>query len=228
MTNEETGVSQDMKEAAEKDLKRQAEERKRTSGIRTFRGAAGAEPELYVSDLYELPNLDIDGIGPMSFLAKIEGEITGSVATQTFSIQEERLKGLTFDQPARRLEKGRSLRVVKVIKPNGVLGQIPFEDQINNTAAGDSNDAIGVKKYAKKGYFILFDFDEMQPIYCMSRNCWAAAMVPQLAEKFPQHTGVIGSGYCSYDHMVFTEPNLARQSGGMFESNVTTSRNRGY
>lgn len=224
-----TGVTEDMKAAAEKDLKRQAEKRENDSKIRTFKGAAGAEPELYVSDLYSLPEgFDLDAIGPMSYLAKAEGEITGNIATQQFSVIEERLEGLLFDKPARRLEQGRSLRTVKVLKPNGVLGQIPFEDQINNTAAGDGSDAIGVKKFAKKGFLILFDFDEMQPVYCMSRNCFAAAMVPELAERFPEHTGVIGSGYCSYDHMAFTEPNLANSNNGMFSTNATTTRNRGY
>lgn len=223
-TKEETGVSEEMVAAAKADLEQKNQEIQ--DGVRTFK--RGGEAKVRVSDLYEFPkDFDMSGVTPMSYLAEPVGEITGNVDTQAFRINEDRTKGLMFDVPARRLEQGRALRTIKHLKPNGVLGQIPFEGQINNTAAGDMSDAIGVKKYQRKGSIIFFDFDNAQPVYCMARNCFAAAMIPELVEEYPQHANVVGSGYCSYDHMVFTEPNLARRSGnGMFEGGVTTTRSR--
>lgn len=219
----ETGVTQDMQEAAAADLAAKNLKRKEDSKIRTFK-QPGTVIDLYVSDIYELPKeLNQDGLAPTSYLAQPEGDITGSIFTQTFSVREERLKGLVFDQPARRLQKGMAIRTIKAIKPNGNLAQLPFTSTVNNQAGGSTEDAIGLRKYTRKGFIVLFDFDSMAPIYCMARNCWAAAMVEPLSELFPKHRNVIGSGYCSYDHMAYTEPQLARQSGGMFETGVTSS-----
>jgi hypothetical protein len=220
-----SGVTADMKEAAAADLKRLNTNRKNNKR-RTFK-REGAAQKLYVSDLFEFPaDFNLDGIGPMSYLAQPEGEITGSIDTQEFTIKEELLKGLTFEPPGRKLERGRALRTVKALKPNGVLSQLPFEGQINNGAAGDVKDALGIRYYQRKGFLIFMNFDTLEPIYCFARNCHAAAMVPQLAQRFPQHADVIGSGYCSYEHMVFTEPNLARNAAGlgMFGLNATTTR----
>lgn len=219
-------MTPELQAAIDADLAKVNEARASGIKIRTFANA-GTASKLYVSDLYELPMaLDLDGIAPTSYLAQPEGDITGAVHTQTFSIREERLLGLMFDQPSRRLEQGRALRVVKALKPNGNLVQIPIEGQINNAAAGNPEDAIGVRHYARKGYIILMDLEAFLPVYCLARNCWAAAMVPGLSKRFPAHVDVIGSGYCSYDHMVFVEPNLARNAAGlgMFGLNATTTR----
>lgn len=224
----ESIVTDEMKEAAAADLARLNAKRAEESNIRRF-SRPGARKKVYVSDLFEFPEFDLDGIGPMSYLAQPEGEITGNLDTQEFSILEDRLRGLTFEEPARQLEQGRALRTVKALKPNGIMAQLPFEGQVNNGAAGDVSDALGIRYYQRKwgkAGIIFMDFDTLQPVYCFARGCHAAAMVPALAAVYPQHTDVIGSGYCSYEHMVFTEPNLARnsQGQGLFGLNATTSR----
>lgn len=219
-------VTEEMVTAAKEDLVRQSKNIGPGSSVRTFkRGERTAR--IYVSDLFEFPaSFDFEGIGPVSYLAQPEGEITGSVDTQTFSIKEQFLAGLVFEEPARRLEQGRALRVVKALKPNGVLAQLPFEPQINNGAAGDVQDALGLRFYQRKGFLIFMDMDTLQPVYCFARNCHAAAMIDKLVKKYPQHADVIGSGYCSWDHLVFTEPNLAAKlmGGGTFSNNATTTR----
>jgi hypothetical protein len=221
----DSGVSEDMQAAAKADLDRLNEQRAAGPKLRVFK-SPDSPSELYVSELYEFPaEFDLEGIGPTSYLAQVEGEITGSIHTQTFSIREERLKGLMFEQPNRKLEAGRSLRVVKAIKPNGGLVQLPFESRVNNAAAGEVGDVIGLRTYQRKRFILLMDVDTLSPVYCFARNCWAAAMVPQLVAMFPQHSDVVGSGYCAYDHMVFTEPNLGRQASlGTFGQNATTSQ----
>ena len=219
----ESMVTPAMKAAAAADLKRQASKREKEGKLRTFKRGDGPT-KIFVSDLFEFPaDFDLDNIGPMSYLAQPEGEITGSVDTQTFSIKEKLLEGLIFEQPGRRLEAGRSLRTVKALKPNGILAQLPFEMQINNGASGEVADAIGLRYYARKGFLIFMDIDNLQPVYCFARNCHAAAMVEKLAGVYPENINVIGSGYCTYDHMVFTEPSLGREASG-FSIGATTSR----
>lgn len=218
-------VSEDMQAAAKADLDRVNADR--AAGVRTF-SRGGAQAELTVSDLFEFPaDFDLAGIAPTAYLAQPEGEITGNLETQKFSVVEERLKGLIFDVPGRALERGRTAKTVKMLMYDGRLIQIPFEAQINNTAAGSSEDAIGVRKYQRRG-IIFFDFSTGLPIYCFSRNCNAAAMRPELSRQYPQHQAVSGSGYCSREHFLFTEPSRARrwfnEGGGMFEGNVTTSQ----
>lgn len=221
-------VTPEMKKAAEADLVRVEEEAAKPK-LRTFKRGERAV-RLYVSDLFEFPeDFDLEGIGPVSYLAQPEGAITGSVDTQTFSIKEQLLKGLQFEEPARPLEQGRALRVVKALKPNGVLAQLPFEAQINNGAAGDVIDALGIRHYMRKwgkAGIIFMNMDTLVPVYCFARNCHAAAMVPALAERYPEHIDVIDSGYCSWEHLQFTEPNLAAQlrGGGVFSRNATTTR----
>jgi len=120
------------------------------------------------------------------------------------------------------------LLLILVLLSQIVLSQIGYEGQINNTAAGDLSDAIGLRGYARKGGVLFFNFDTGQPIYCFARNCWAAAMCEEIADDFPQHRGVIGSGYCSADHFRFVEPGRARrwfQEGTGFDFNATTSKN---
>jgi hypothetical protein len=187
--------------------------------------------QLYVSDLYELPKeFDLEGLAPTSYLTEVHGEITGAVDTQEFTIIEERLGGLLFDRPARDLERGAQLKVVKALKPSGDLIQVPWEMQINNTAGGDYGDAIGVRRMARKKYFVFLDFETGQPIYCFSNNCWAAAMVPALASTYPEHAQAIGTGYCSLKHFGYTAPNEANKFltgyGGMFSAGATTTQSR--
>lgn len=203
----------------------------RASGLRTFK-REGAISDLYVSDIFPFPaDFSVANLAPTSYLAQPEGEITGSIDTQKFSLIEERLKGLLFDQPARSIERGSALRVVKILKPDGTLGQVGFEGQINNAAAGGTEDAIGLHKQARKGGYLFYNFETGQPIYCFARNCWAAAMISLLEKIYPQHRNVIDSGYCSADHFRFVEPSRARRffqegGGGLFEANATTSQSR--
>lgn len=227
-TKAESGVTADMMEAAAADLKEKNEKREAEKQLRVFR-PGGVQSQLYVSKVFKLPeDFSLDNLSPTSYLAQPEGEITGSVSTQRYSLVEERLKGLVFDQPGRPLAAGRALRTVKWLKPDGTLSQIGYEGQINNTAAGDLSDAIGLRGYARKGGVMFFNFDTGLPIYCFARNCWAAAMCEEIADDFPQHRGVIGSGYCSADHFRFVEPGRARrwfQEGTGFDFNATTTKN---
>lgn len=222
----ESGVNQEMIAAAAADLKEKNEKRIAKPGIRTFR-RPGTASQVAVNELFPFPDdFDLSGLAPVSYLAMPEGEITGAIDTQEFSVIEERLKGLLFDIPGRNLARNGQLRTIKALKPNGTLAQLPFALQINNAAAGELRDALGLRKYQRRGYLIFMDFDTLSPVYCMARNCWAAAMVAALAKVYPEHLNVLGSGYCSHDHMGFTEPNLVRQGSGMFEAGATTSTSR--
>lgn len=190
--------------------------------VRTRKAAASATPTVDIG--VPLPaDFDLDSLSPASFLVQPVGKITGSIDTQQFVVIEERLEGLIFTKPALPLERGRALRVVKAISPNGVLVQLPFEGQHNNAAAGEPQDALGIRYYQRKGFLILMNMDTLIPIYCFARNCHAAAMRLELSNVYPQHADVTGSGYCSFAHMEFTEPNLAR-TRSPFEIAATTTQ----
>jgi hypothetical protein len=184
--------------------------------------------------LLALPDIDLDDLSPTSFLANPHGAITGYVDTQEFTVQEDRLKGLTFDRPARDLPKGKRLYTVKAIHRDGRLVQLPFEGQLNNTAGGDPGDAIGLNRYRRKGIFILFDWDAGLPIYCAARECWAVAMReelfqiedPQIKAMLEPHRNAINTGFCSLKHAQFTLPNRFSESGvtlGTFGKDATTT-----
>jgi hypothetical protein len=221
----ESIVTEEMQAAVAADLE-EKQAAKKDPAVRTLK-REGRQQKLYVSDLYEFPvEFDLDGVYPTSYLAQPVGPITGFVDTQEFTIIEERLKGLLFDQPARDLEKGQTLKTVKGLKLSGDLIQIPYEKQINNTAGGDYSDAIGVQRQRRKGTIVFYDFETGMPVYCFTNNCWAAAMVPGLVEMFPEHLDVIGTGYCSRKHYQFSAPNEANGYRGMFSGGATTTQSR--
>ena len=225
---ENTGVSQDMIDAAKADLK--AKNEARAEGRKVFRRGEG-QSALRVLDIYPFPaDFDVEGIAPTSYLAQPVGEITGYIDTQEFTIIEDRLKGLVFDKPARDLEKNHNLRTIKALKPMGGLVQLPWANTINNAAGGDEADMVGVRRYQKKGYHLFLDPQTGQPMYCYSLNCWAAAMVPALVQEYPEHTGALGTGYCSLRHFQMTAPNEAKRflTGytGMFSDGATTTASR--
>jgi len=184
--------------------------------------------ELHIDHDVPIPvELDLEEIGPCSFLVEPVGENTGRLSTQQFRIVKERLAGLPFSKPGMNLPKKR-LYTVKAIHRDGRLVQLPFEPQINNTGGGDLADAIGLRRYQRKGMIILIDWNTLIPVYCGAWGCWAAAMRESLISKYPEHRLAIGSGFCSTRHAQHTLPNTYREADaimkGLFEQGVTTSR----
>ncbi|NIT76613.1 MAG: hypothetical protein GWO44_06775, partial [Thermoplasmata archaeon] len=88
-------------------------------------------------------------------------------------------------------------------------------------------DAIGLRRYQRKGMHIFIDWDTLQPIYCAAWGCFAAAvqragdgsLVPAVAEA---------PGFCTLRHATHTLPNKYKDSGEilgqMFGGNATTTR----
>lgn len=159
------------------------------------------------------PNLDPDNFGPQAFAAIMYGERTGTSHTQQFTLDPDRATYLCFTAPNQNLPKKR-LYTVKAFHRDGRLVQLPFEMQINNTAGGDLTDAIGIRRYERKGMSILIDWSTLQPIYCAAWGCMAKA------------DGV--TGFCGQRHAEHTMPNRFKDAGaiakGVFGENATTSR----
>lgn len=217
-------VSEEMLDAAKADL--EVKSQTAESKVRTRKTTKSFV--LWVDESTPLPvELDFDLLSPTSYLTEPFGSITGSVDTQQFTVVEERLRGLTFAAPAQNLPKKR-LYVVKAFHLDGRLGQIPFEPQINNTAGGELEDAIGLHREQRKGRLILIDWNTMIPVYCAARDCWAASMRKDLIERFPAHADAVNTGFCSMRHAQHTMPNRFRDAeailGGMFGAGATTSR----
>jgi hypothetical protein len=197
--------------------RRQAAKDKVLADGRTVRVRKGdrAMGVLEQSDI-PAPKLEDSEIGPMAFAAEIppELEITGEVETQEFVIDANKLEWLYFEPPGRNLPKKR-LYTVKGLHTDGRLIQLPFEPQIENTAGGDTRDAIGLRRFANKGIKLLFDFETLMPIYCAAWGCWARADGR--------------TGFCSARHAQHTLPNRFNQAGelmsGMFGPGATTSLN---
>lgn len=79
-------------------------------------------------------------------------------------------------------------KTLKMVKPDDMLIQVPYENQINNLA-GSIEDAVA--RYRNKGYKLT------EPLLCPSQNCW---------EKAAMNGGVYEfKGYCTEDHMKRTE-----------------------
>ena len=83
---------------------------------------------------------------------------------------------------------GPLMRVMKMMKPDGILVQIPYENQINNLA-GSIADAI--QRYKDKGFKLV------TPDLCPSQNCWELAAI--------ENGLFIYGRYCSQDHQKRTE-----------------------
>lgn len=80
-------------------------------------------------------------------------------------------------------------RTLKMIKPNGVLVQIPYEGQINNVAGSLAD---GYVRYERKNY------KRTVPLLCPSKDCWNDSLEDGKG-------GFTFSGYCSEDHFNRTE-----------------------
>jgi len=157
---------------------------------------------------------DFEHYGPQGFAASIpeDVEIATYGGDQEFIIEPGKVKTLMFTQPGRNLPKKR-LYTIKAIHRDGRLVQLPFEPQIQNNAGGDIEDAIGLRRYQRKGITLLIDFDNLRPVYCASWDCWAQAR---------------NDGFCTDRHAQHTLPNRYKDAsaitGSIFGEGATTSR----
>ncbi len=113
---------------------------------------------------------------------------------------------LPFTEPGQ-ATNNRNLYTVKAISPDGVLVQLPLENQINNNTASPE-DLVGLRLYQRKGYTILFDMTLFRGVYCPAADCWA----PWLDEH---------RGACSGLHE--RQLNAQKDNAGNFSQGVTTS-----
>ncbi len=164
---------------------------------------------------------DFELYGPSGFASFIPDGTDISVysTNQEFMIDEDKVRVLYFQTAGRNLPKKR-LYTVKAIHRDGRLVQLPFETQIQNSAGGDAEDAIGLHRYQRKGIHILIDWDTLIPVYCAAWGCFAAAA---------QNGDFVA--FCSVRHSQHTLPNQqqgdAGQAMGMFSKGSTTSRTWG-
>ena len=136
--------------------------------------------------------------------AEVEHDEDGNPNKVTFP----EVRFLPFADAGKRLPVKKLFTVVAE-KPNGVVTQLPLEDQINNnTAAPDMY--IGLQFYTRKGFNVFFDFETGEGAFCPTWDCWA-----EWDKKF--------NGYCSDLHKETTEQN----DDGTFSGGVTTSRTWG-
>ena len=217
-------VSEEMVEAAEESAKarnlKKAEEPRTGTGTLRRQGGKGAGSELVASDVpypTEVHGEDFEFYGPMGAASSIpEGtEIAAYASEQEFVIDPEKVKVLYFQKAGRNLPKKR-LYNIKGIHKDGRLVQLPFEAQVQNNAGGDPEDAIGLRRYQRKGIHLLVDFETLIPVYCAAWDCWAKA-----AE------GGNFAGFCSLRHAQHTLPNqykgASEISKGLMEAGVTTT-----
>jgi hypothetical protein len=216
-------LTDDMKAAAEASAK-VANERKeeiRTGvGVRRRRGSS-TKSDIQGSDLEypaEVHGDDFEEYGPQGFAASIpdDADIEPYSIDQEFIIDPERVSTLHFDRPGRNLPKKR-LYNIKAIHKDGRLVQLPFEPQIQNNAGGDPEDAIGLRRYERKGIKLLIDMATLTPVYCAAWDCWARA------DNDSQF-----AGFCGERHARHTLPNMYKDAaaitGGIFGEGATTSR----
>lgn len=223
--DDKTVMTDEMIEAAKASAKeatkaRDKEEVKSGVGVMRRKGDSQSQDPV-ISDVpypAEVHGEDFEHYGPQGFGAVIpEGtEIEAYSIDQEFLIDPEKVKGLPFTPPGRNLPKKR-LYNIKGIHKDGRIVQLPFETQIQNNAGGDPEDAIGLRRYQRKGIKLLLDWNTLVPIYCAAWDCWAKA---DNSSDFV--------GFCSQRHAMHTLPNkykdAAAITGGMFGQNATTSR----
>lgn len=196
------------------------------------KGNASNRDDIIESDIpypIEIHGEDLEFYGVQGFAASIpEGtDMAAYAVDQEFVIDESKLKNLRFSRPGQNLPGNSRLYTVKALHRDGRLVQLPFEGQIQNTAGGDPQDAIGLRRYQRKGMHIFIDWDTLQPIYCAAWGCWAAAvkrgsdgsLVPAVPES---------PGFCTTRHAVHTLPNKYKDSGEILgqmfgEKSTTTS-----
>ncbi len=215
---------EEMVEAALESNKALNENKEPATGVgvlRTKGTSQGKADEMYPSEIpypKEAHGEDFEYYGPQGYAAQIpEGtEIAPYSAEQEFIIDPQRVEVLHFTRPGQNLPKKR-LYTVKALHLDGRLVQLPFEAQIQNTAGGDPEDAIGLRRYQRKGITLLIDWDTLTPIYCAAWGCWAQAVQ---GGDFP--------GFCAMRHAQHTLPNRFKDAGNitrsLMEQGVTTSR----
>lgn len=218
------------KEATKARAEQQAKNRKeaqgkRGTGTRTVR--VGRHVKVEIDPNIPWPeSLDYDNFFPTSYAAVVE-KLGESIDDTEFSLDEDKLVGLAFAKP-NASGGNRPLYVVKAITQDGRIVQLPFEDQINNTVAGDRSDAIGLRRYAREGFILLIDWNTLVPLYCAALDCWARSMVPELEGQYPAHRNATNSGFCSSKHRAGTMPFQFTDAGeikqGLMSQGVTTSR----
>jgi hypothetical protein len=203
-------VTEEVKEATNASVRRAVESKKREEAGETFTfgkpmtRAGASDPTLTASD-EDILNLDASQFGPAAFAAVVEADgVTGFIDSQIFSIDEERATKLFFTAPGQSLPK-KPIYMVKAFHKDGRLVQLPFEEQIQNTAGGDRMDALGLRRYQNAGMTILIDWNTLIPVYCAAFDCWAKATP---------------SGFCCPEHRGSTLPGADSPA----LQGVTTSR----
>lgn len=96
------------------------------------------------------------------------------------------------------------LRVMKMVKPNGGIVQVPVEKQLNNEAA---QEGTALWKAKAKGY------KPTDPPYCHAHNCWEFSALDAAGAPTPFN------GYCSAEHRLL-DPYL----NGQKVQGVTTAQ----
>jgi len=222
-------VTDEMKELAEAQAKashaKSKEEETGRGGVGVMRKQGGRgvgtydiQPDESVPYPVEVHGEDFEFYGPQGAGATIpEGtDVAPYSSDQEFMIQADKVKYLSFDKPGRNLPKKR-LYNIKGIHADGRIVQLPFEAQIQNNAGGDPEDAIGLRRYQRKGIMVLIDWMTMIPVYCAAWDCWA--------KSAPGGSNFVG--FCSFRHAKHTLPNKFRQGDdgeiaqGLFSAGVT-------
>lgn len=216
--------------------------------------AAAAEPVVAAAEDEPEPQLRRKGQGPgrqllesnVSYPKGIHGKDyefygpTGAAAVfpegtevaeysedQEFALDMSKLKTFKFQVAGLNLPQRARLYNIKGIHKDGRIVQLAFEGQIENTAGGDPDDAIGLRRYQRKGLTVLIDWATMMPLFCAAFDCWAQASQPDEDEHLIPLVPAY-PGFCSKRHAVWTLPNKFKDSGEilqqMFGERATTSR----
>ena len=210
------------KASAAQASKTREDEVKSGVGVLRRRGTGpGAGSDMLPSDIpypVDLHGDDFEQYSPSGFAATIPAgtAIAGFSGDQEFMIDPEKVKTLMFAKAGKNLPKKR-LYTIKALHPDGRLVQLPFEAQLQNNAGGDPADAIGLRRYQRKGIRVLIDFNTLIPVYCAAWDCWAQAA-----------SGGAFVGFCSERHARHTLPNQYKNAGAIvssiFGEGATTSR----
>lgn len=217
-------VTDEMVEEAKASAKtRTMKEKEKRSGVGTLRkqgGGATGGTEMKLSDVPYPEGIhgdDFEFYGPMGQAAEIPDgiDVAAFAAEQEFVINEDKVRFLSFDRPGRNLPKKR-LYTIKAIHKDGRFVQLPFEAQVQNNAGGDPEDAIGLRRYQRKGITLLINMETMIPVYCGAWGCWAQAA---------QDGNFVA--FCSLRHAQHTLPNQYKGastiSQSLMEQGVTTT-----
>jgi len=216
-------ISEEMVKAAEEEARAKKETVAVADGPKLRKKGGGpGQVKMVDSDIpypEDIHGEDYEEYGPYGNAAVVpEGqEAVTYAADKEFYLDEEKLKTLQFDEVKGRNLPKKRLYTIKALHKDGRLVQLGFEDQIQNNAGGDPEDAIGLRRYQRKGITLLFNFETFQPIYCAAWGCWAQS----------DSTGP-WVGFCSQRHAQHTLPNRYKEAGAimgaLMESGVTTSR----